>query len=133
MRNRAKCKLCLSIIESFHDHDYVSCKCGEISIDGGHSLLRASAKDFRNFLRVDDDGNEIIVKVVDDNTQSEKNTENKDDQQPIKPNRKELLEELKGMIENIEKLPAHALSLPISHYDFVSALMLLSAIFRSED
>lgn len=133
MRNRAKCKLCLSIIESFHEHDYVGCKCGEIAIDGGDKYLRASAKDFRNFLRVDDHGDEIIVKVVNDDAQGEEKSSQNADENPCKPNRKELLDELKVMIENIEKLPTHALSLPITHYDFVSALMLLSAIFRSEE
>lgn len=47
-RNAAMCQLCLDIIESRHTHDYVSCKCGEISLDGGRSYLRRRAKDFNN-------------------------------------------------------------------------------------
>lgn len=133
MRNRAKCKLCKCIIESYHEHDYVGCECGEIAVDGGDKYLRASAKDFRNFLRVDDEGNEIIVKVVDDEAKPEEKGSDNPDENPGKPSRKELLDELKIMIDNIEKLPTHALSLPITHYDFVSALMLLSAVFAAED
>ena len=55
MRNIAKCKLCSSIIESKHRHDYVSCLCGEISIDGGNDYHKCFAKDWRNFVRVDDE------------------------------------------------------------------------------
>ena len=62
MRNRAKCKLCQSTIESFHPTDLVLCKCGEISVDAGEGL-KCAAKSWENFLRVDDEGNEIIVKV----------------------------------------------------------------------
>ena len=39
MRNRAKCKLCSSVIESYHRYDEVSCKCGEINISGGNDVL----------------------------------------------------------------------------------------------
>ena len=117
MRNRAKCKLCESIIESFHNHDYVTCKCGEISIDGGLDYYKASAKDFNNFLRVDDEGNEIIVKVQENNS---------------KPTKTELLNMLDEMIKNIENLPVQAMTSYITHYDFCASLLLLSAILRSE-
>jgi len=50
LHNRAQCLLCEDIIESTHRHDYVSCKCGEIAVDGGRSYLRRSAKNFLNFL-----------------------------------------------------------------------------------
>jgi len=44
----------------------------------------------------------------------------------------QLMDELKEMIDNIEKLPAHAKMSPINHYDFCSLLILLSAILRSD-
>ena len=40
MRNQAKCKKCKQIIESKTRHDFVSCKCGAISVDGGHDYIR---------------------------------------------------------------------------------------------
>ena len=40
IKNVAQCAKCLDIIESKHTHDFVSCKCGRISIDGGHEYLR---------------------------------------------------------------------------------------------
>lgn len=132
MRNRAKCKLCQEIIESFHHYDFVSCKCGEISIDGGNDYHRALARDFANFLRVDDFDNEIIVKVVENGGEKKEDEEKKGDDYPVKPTKGELLEQLQAMIDNIEKLPPHVLTLPINHYDHYSALLLISAILRSD-
>lgn len=38
--NKAKCLKCGDIIESTHRHDFVSCKCGAIYVDGGQDYLR---------------------------------------------------------------------------------------------
>lgn len=127
MKNKAKCKLCKSIIESFHSTDYVLCKCGEISIDGGESL-KCFAKDWNNFLRIDDQGNEIIVKV----SKTEKESSSSYQKEAPKPNKRDLLNMFDEMIKNIESLPQQAMTLPINHYDFCSALLLLSSIFRSD-
>ena len=59
MRNRAKCRLCNDIIESKHRHDYVSCSCREISVDGGSDYHRACFKNRENFICIDDEGNEF--------------------------------------------------------------------------
>ena len=128
MRNRAKCNLCQDIIESFHRHDYVTCKCGEISIDGGLHYLRSRANDYHNFLRVDDEGNEIVVK------HEEKKPDEKSDEKPADPPKKltksELIEMLEAMIKNIENLPEHAKSLPINHYDLYSFMLVIASILR---
>jgi hypothetical protein len=36
----AKCKKCRDVIESKYRHDFVSCKCGAISVDGGKDYFR---------------------------------------------------------------------------------------------
>ena len=46
---KIKCKLCLDIIESKHRHDYVTCKCGKVGIDGGHDYLRVQFPANRSF------------------------------------------------------------------------------------
>lgn len=125
MRNRAKCKLCQSTIESFHDLDYVACKCSEISVSGG-SKMECAARSWENFLRVDDLGNEIIIKVKEKLSEERSETISK-------PSKKDLINILEEMIKNIENLPQIAMSTPINHYDFVSALLLLSSIFKAED
>jgi hypothetical protein len=42
IRNAAKCLKCNDIIESKHVHDFVTCRCGAISVDGGHDYLKRS-------------------------------------------------------------------------------------------
>lgn len=40
IRNAVRCLLCNDVIESKHVHDFVTCTCGNISVDGGHDYLR---------------------------------------------------------------------------------------------
>lgn len=40
IHNRGRCRICQTVIESKHVHDFVSCKCGAVSVDGGHEYLR---------------------------------------------------------------------------------------------
>jgi hypothetical protein len=49
-----------------------------------------------------------------------------------KPSKKELIEILDQMVKNIEGLPPAAMILPINHYDFCSALIILSELFKSD-
>ncbi len=139
MKNRAKCKLCSSIIESFHSTDWVECKCGEIIVGGGDAM-NCAAKDWGNFLRIDDEGNEIVPKILTGgkspsdktNNQDQANTSDDTINENHIPNRKELLDMLSEMIKNIENLPQHVMSNPITHYDFCSLLILISALFRTD-
>ena len=39
-KNKGKCKLCGDIIESRFRHDFVTCKCGSLSLDGGLAYRR---------------------------------------------------------------------------------------------
>lgn len=48
--NKAQCRLCDDIIESFHGHDFKFCKCGEIFVDGGKRYIRRGAKDLSNII-----------------------------------------------------------------------------------
>ena len=127
MRNRAKCKLCLDIVESFHPTDLCACKCGEIGVYGGHAMY-AQANDFANFVRVDDLDNEIAVKY------KRKGDPGKTDDPPAEPpekiTRHELIDMLDRMIQNIDNLPEHAKMSPINHYDLVSFMLVISNILK---
>lgn len=127
MKNRAKCKLCNSIIESFHRYDYVSCGCGEISVDGGSEYFHCAAKDFTNFLRIDDEGNEIIVTVKEESNQNDPTDPS------INPTKEELIKILDNMVANTESLPQEAMMSNITQYDYCSLLILLSSIFKTKD
>jgi hypothetical protein len=129
MKNRAKCKLCGDVIESKHRNDYVTCSCGEITIDGGNDYFKASAINWENFLRIDDEGNEIIVTVIEKESTKELS---KEVVQPKKPTKKEIIDVLEEMVKNIEGLPQHAMLTPINHYDFNSFLVLIVEVLRAD-
>ena len=38
--NKARCKLCRTVIESTHRHDFLWCRCRSIAVDGGKDYLR---------------------------------------------------------------------------------------------
>ncbi len=40
IKNCIKCRFCGDVIESISRHDYKSCSCGRVAIDGGHDYLR---------------------------------------------------------------------------------------------
>ena len=46
--NKARCRLCGDIVESKHRHDWQTCSCGAIFVDGGHEYLRRGAKNFED-------------------------------------------------------------------------------------
>ena len=118
MRNRAKCKLCNKIIESFLPNDYVSCECGEIAISGGESFLRSTAKDYGNFLRVKDDGSEVPVQFLDAVENKERTTH-------------DILSSLNGIIHSMDRMPDHAMMTGITHVDFRNALITIEEILKS--
>ena len=120
MRNRAKCRICNTIIESFTINDLVECDCGEIAISGGSQKLDCFAGNFSNFMRVDDEGNEIVVSIQERPFTS------------TKPSRAELIEILDEMRKRTENLPPVALYSPATNADLASVLMLVSEIFKSE-
>ena len=127
MKNRAKCKLCLATIESFHANDHVLCKCGEIELNGGDAMY-CKAKDFANFLRVDDLGKEIPVKYQRiDAEQEEQNSASKPQEEITA---KELVDILDSMIDADEKLPDHAKAAPLSTYDLTRYMLLMSNIIK---
>lgn len=50
--NSAKCRKCEDVIVSANKHDYVSCKCGAIALDGGSWYSRniGNPEDFESLL-----------------------------------------------------------------------------------
>lgn len=136
MRNRAKCKLCGDIIESLTLHDYVECKCGEIALDGGSTRLRCLAKNWENFIRIDDSDKEIPVTFLEEekstppgkkgSPQEHSQQKNKDEPLPLPIDSKEdLIMTIDQMISNIERLPPHAHTNPLNQYDMMSLLLLM--------
>ena len=44
IKNQVKCNHCGDIIESRHRHDFRTCSCGAVSVDGGRDYLRRCYK-----------------------------------------------------------------------------------------
>ena len=44
IKNAAKCFNCGDVIESKHRHDFVTCSCGDLSVDGGLDYARRGFK-----------------------------------------------------------------------------------------
>ena len=55
IKNVIQCNLCGDIIESTYRHDFVTCKCGCCSVDGGLDYLR------RGFTHSRDDFTELSI------------------------------------------------------------------------
>ena len=55
--NKIRCRHCGDIIESRTVHDFVSCSCGRVAVDGGHDYLRrcGAKSDFDDLSEVDPD------------------------------------------------------------------------------
>lgn len=129
MRNRAKCKVCNDVIESFHRHDYVTCKCESIAVDGGQDYFRCRANNWSNFIRLDDDGNEVIPQIVDNDPKPAPIV----DMPPKKPTKEEILDTLKNMIRGIEELPPHAQHSFCTNYDLLSFMLVVAAALDCKD
>ncbi len=50
-RNRVHCKICSQTIESKHRHDFVTCFCGAVSVDGGLDYLKRVG-DSKNYIEM---------------------------------------------------------------------------------
>jgi hypothetical protein len=129
MRNRAKCKLCGDILESFHEFDYQTCKCNEISISGGLIKYECAAKDFANFLRVDDEGNEIVPKI----SSKDENIANTYIPE-LHMDKKNIIDSLDSQIKTFKRIFELHPDMQyqyVSQSDFVSALELVLDCLRS--
>jgi hypothetical protein len=104
----------------------VLCKCGEIEVDGGDAM-KCAARNWDNFLRVDDDGNEIVPVIKNDGEDVKPlyNAEN-----PEGPTKEDLFGMLEEMIKSIERMPQEALTATVTHYDHWALMTILLKILR---
>lgn len=60
IRNAVRCRHCGDVIESRGVHDFESCSCGAVFVDGGHAYLRrgfptSPEEDYEELSVVEDD------------------------------------------------------------------------------
>ena len=136
MRNRAKCKLCDDIIESKQTWDFVTCKCGEISIDGGPSEhRRCLAHNWCNFVYLDDDDTErpLTIRKLEENPKdqvAEEKADESDKECVVAGKRDELMGVLRETLKNSESLPPHVRSSFVTYADLDGLVSLIYAILK---
>lgn len=62
--NQAHCLICDDKPYSAHVHNYVSCKCGNLSVDGGQHYLKRNAKDFSQVREMSIELDDEHVKLI---------------------------------------------------------------------
>lgn len=55
LRSQLRCPKCHDLISSIHRHDFRTCECGALSLDGGRDYLRVMASDEVMALMTDDE------------------------------------------------------------------------------
>lgn len=60
LKNAVRCNRCGDIIESTHRHDFKTCSCGCVSVDGGLDYIRRSSRSRDDFTELSEFGEEII-------------------------------------------------------------------------
>ena len=128
MKNRAKCTLCNSIIESFHPTDHVICKCGEIELNGGDAMY-AKANDFKNFVRVDDRGNEVVVSYHHIKPKSQADEEPHEKPKCLIDG--EAIQELQSLIDLDEQFLEQEENSLVSRWDLKNYMLHVIKIFKS--
>jgi hypothetical protein len=87
--------------------------------------MRCAAKDWSNFLRIDEQGKECKVSVKEG------------DDEPADKEEGAYIESVEDVLKNIEHmmgildgLPQNAMTQPLTHYDMYSMLLLMSAVIK---
>lgn len=133
MRNRAKCKKCQSIIESLLPDDTQVCECGEIGIWGGEIEYKSFAKDYSNFLRVDDSGEEHEVTYLGTPVEKNMGEETNSEKNLSQPTLGEMIDSVKAQIKAIENLPDAAKWQAVNQLDLLSVYYILLGFFQSSN
>lgn len=61
LKNAVRCNYCGDIIESTHRHDFRTCSCWRVSVDGGLDYIRRSFRSRDDFTELSEFGEEIIL------------------------------------------------------------------------
>ena len=83
------------------------------------------AEDYKSFLRIGNDDEEIEVKFTDRNTDIKQ-----EKSEPIPEPTYSVMDQVDHMIKSIEDLPEHAKLMSCTQYDFLSILYILKASIK---
>jgi hypothetical protein len=92
------------------------------------AAMRMQCNNIENFLRVDDNGNEIVVHYVDQH--EGKSDDYSPDEPPKSFTYNECVEMLENRVKYYGELPEHVLQSPIDHCDLVNFMLDVLNIFK---
>jgi len=99
------------------------CKCGNCGVEGGTEAYKLIWEDLSKIVRLEDDNTETPIKG---------DAEPAPAMPPVKPSRKEIMDTIGMSIKAFENLPPNAMMAPVTHYDFLSLLITMHALFAEE-
>jgi hypothetical protein len=126
---KVKCKLCECIIDA-DPKDILICDCKEITVDG--IGMKVIAKHGENLIMLDKPDTSDLPEIQKQTPLIIESTHH-NPQTALETPKLIALDLLDEMIINIEGLPQHAMILPISHYDWLSLLLVIKTVLRSID
>ena len=59
--NKVRCNKCQSVIESKHRHQFVTCECGHVSVDGGKDYQKRAWNGNPDWFEIDKNGKETYA------------------------------------------------------------------------
>jgi len=92
--------------------------------------MHCRANDYANFLRIDDNGNEIVVKYVE--IKEKENPDNQPNESQPNISRDELIQEVERLIEGDEELLAKGLNDHVRLFDVLRYIIRLVNILKRE-
>jgi hypothetical protein len=159
MKHRAKCLVCGQVVTG-EDNKHNFCLCKSLWIEGASNQEgRIGFYNADEVLMIDDEGKEIQLNVIDNKTKDlsigehfksgkaefmvsadengnpevvDLNKIAEHAEGRLKTRRKELVKELKHMIEEDERLPSQAKRQPINFYDLIRYMIIIEAVLKGE-
>ena len=122
VKNRAKCKVCNTIMHAKEPYIRVLCNCGRCFIELEMDKTLCGTDEWSNLVFVDDEGNEIVL-----------NSPEETEVIPEKISKKQLIEQMKDMIRSYDNLPPRALYEPVLTIDMKNLMLLVVGILESEN
>ena len=122
---KIQCKICSSIIEHL-ENKVVGCVCGEVLLDGEMQLI-ACKTNKSNFFVIGHEA-ELLESISSQERDKVKKFAKEELEKTKEISREVCLDSLNEYIKCLKELPPQSMTAPVSHYDLLMVLELMSMI-----
>lgn len=122
---KIQCKICNNIIEHI-DTEVIGCMCGEVLLDGEMQLI-ACKTNTNNFTIIGNE-DESMHTISSQERDKVKEFAKKELEKTKEISREVCLDSLNEYIKCLKELPPQAMTAPVTHYDLLMVLELMSMI-----